>query len=217
MEKLIIDGCIVSVAQTNCYFVRREDRKDVIVFDPGDSGTEICRYLTEQGMKVSAICITHGHFDHFMGAEDLQKAAEKENGEKPLIYAPEADIPVFSDPRLNSSASFCGRQAVLDADVWVKDGQELELSGIRMKVFSTPGHTAGGCCFYLEDDQVLISGDTLFRESVGRTDLPTGNMDTLEETIRTKLFVLPDETTVYPGHMGTTSIGHEKKYNPFVR
>ncbi len=217
MNKLSISGCVVSVAQTNCYFVRRENSRDTVVFDPGDAGKEIFGYLVSQGLSVAAICITHGHFDHFTGASDLQAAAEKESGIKPLIYAPEADLPLFKDSRLNSSVKFCGQACVLEPDVTVKDGEELNLAGIRMKVISTPGHTAGGCCYYLEDDLVLISGDTLFCESVGRTDLPTGDMDALTESIRTKLYVLPDETAVYPGHMGQTTIGHEKKYNFFVR
>ena len=96
------------------------------------------------------------------------------------------------------------------------DGQEITLAGITLQVISTPGHTVGGCCYYVKEAGILISGDTLFAESVGRTDFPTGSMGTLVRSIKDKLFVLPDETRVYPGHGDSTTIGHEKEYNPFL-
>jgi glyoxylase-like metal-dependent hydrolase (beta-lactamase superfamily II) len=98
----------------------------------------------------------------------------------------------------------------------VKDGQEIELAGMRIKVIATPGHTVGGCCYYFEEAGFLLAGDTLFAESVGRTDFPTGSMSTLVRSIQDKLFVLPEETKVYPGHGESTTIGHEKMYNPFL-
>ena len=109
-----------------------------------------------------------------------------------------------------------GAQKSYSADVYVKDDQILELAGFSIRVLYTPGHTGGGCCFYLEDQATLMSGDTLFCGSIGRTDFPGGSMRTLTEAIRTKLFVLPDETAVYPGHESRTTIGYEKKYNPFL-
>ena len=99
--------------------------------------------------------------------------------------------------------------------MYVKDGEELEIAGIKCKVLATPGHTAGGTCYYFEEAGFVVCGDTLFAESVGRTDFPTGSMSTLVRSIKEKLFTLPEETTAYPGHGDSTTIGHEKKYNPF--
>ena len=98
----------------------------------------------------------------------------------------------------------------------MKDGGEITEAGITCRLLATPGHTSGSCCYYFEADKILISGDTLFQESVGRTDLPTGSMGTLVRSVKDKLFPLPDEVKVYPGHGEATTIGHEKKYNPFL-
>ncbi len=108
-----------------------------------------------------------------------------------------------------------GRPVTVTADVYLKDGEELDLDGIRIKVLATPGHTAGGVSYYFPEGGFLICGDTLFQESVGRTDFPTGSMSTLVRSVKEKLFTLPEETVVYPGHGDSTTIGHEKKYNPF--
>ena len=116
--------------------------------------------------------------------------------------------------RLNVSAQ-AGRACETYADVYVKDGQEITIADMSFKVIATPGHTAGGCCYYFEEAGILMSGDTLFAESVGRTDFPTGSMGTLVRSIKEKLFVLPEETKVYPGHGERTTIGYEKKNNPF--
>ena len=112
-----------------------------------------------------------------------------------------------------------GRPCTVEPDVWLKDGEVTELCGIRLKTLATPGHTEGSCCFYAEDEEgghFLISGDTLFEESVGRTDLPTGSFSDLARSIREVLFGLPDDTLVFPGHMGETTIGHEKQFNYMV-
>ncbi len=108
-----------------------------------------------------------------------------------------------------------GRACATFADVYVKDGEEYTLAGMEFRVIATPGHTAGGACYYFAEAGILISGDTLFEESVGRTDFPTGSMGTLVRSIREKLFVLPEDTRVYPGHGDSTVIGHEKEHNPF--
>ena len=103
----------------------------------------------------------------------------------------------------------------VSADVYVKDGDEITIAGMDFRVIATPGHTAGGCCYYFKEVGFLLSGDTLFAESVGRTDFPTGSMSELVRSIKEKLFLLPDDTKVYPGHGESTTIGHEKEYNPF--
>ena len=130
------------------------------------------------------------------------------------IYAGEAEKDFLRDTKSNLSKDM-GRPVTVTADVYLQDGEELNLDGIRIKVLATPGHTAGGVSYYFPEGGFLICGDTLFQESVGRTDFPTGSMSTLVRSVKEKLFILPEETVVYPGHGDSTTIGHEKKYNPF--
>ena len=130
------------------------------------------------------------------------------------IYAGEAEKDFLLDTKSNLSKDM-GRPVTVTADVYLKDGEELDLDGIRIKVLATPGHTAGGVSYYFPEGGFLICGDTLFQESVGRTDFPTGSMSTLVRSVKEKLFTLPEETVAYPGHGDSTTIGHEKKYNPF--
>ena len=131
------------------------------------------------------------------------------------VYAYEKEKELCEDASLNVSKG-AGRACVVKADQYVKDGGEITEAGITCRLLATPGHTSGSCCYYFEADKILISGDTLFQESVGRTDLPTGSMGTLVRSVKDKLFPLPDEVKVYPGHGEATTIGHEKKYNPFL-
>ena len=127
----------------------------------------------------------------------------------------EAEKELLRDAHKNVSEQ-AGRPCITSADVYLKDGQELTLAGMQCKVIATPGHTVGGCCYYFEEAGFLVAGDTLFAESVGRTDFPTGSMSTLVRSIKDKLFVLPDDTKVYPGHGESTTIAHEKEYNSFL-
>ena len=153
--------------------------------------------------------MTHGHFDHVMAAEELAGIF----GVK--IYAHEKEQDTLENPGKNVSLMVGGRDAY-HADVYVKDGEVLELAGMKVKVLHTPGHTAGGCCYYLEEEGALFSGDTLFCQSVGRTDFPGGSMSEIVRSIKEKLMALPDEVRVYPGHMDLTTIGKERAYNPFL-
>ena len=224
MADIRIGRMVLGVCQTNCYFVYREGCKEAIVIDPPDQGEKIYDALKRNGFTVEAVFLTHGHFDHIWGCEGLVAAAaqdtEKESGgadcDKAVkIYACEAEAEVLADARKNVSSGM-GRPITMEADVYVKDGEELTIAGMTCKVIATPGHTAGGCCYYFEEAGLLVSGDTLFQESVGRTDFPTGSMSTLVRSIKEKLLVLPDDTLVYPGHGDSTTISHEKKYNPFL-
>ena len=164
------------------------------------------------------LLLTHGHFDHIWGLDALRDAAnaaaEADGLEAVKAYAHEDERALLKDVHMNVSEQ-AGRACSTYADVYVKDGQEITLAGMTCKVIATPGHTAGGCCYYFEEAGMLVAGDTLFAESVGRTDFPTGSMGTLVRSIREKLFVLPEDTKVYPGHGDSTTIGHEMKYNPF--
>jgi glyoxylase-like metal-dependent hydrolase (beta-lactamase superfamily II) len=165
--------------------------------------------LERNGFKVKSVFLTHGHFDHIWGANALREAS----GAK--IYAFEEEKAVCENASNNVSEA-AGRAETVKADFYEKDGAILELCGFKIRLIATPGHTKGSCCFYFEESGILVSGDTLFQQSVGRTDLPTGNMRTLVDSVKAKLFILPDETRVYAGHGDSTTIGYEKKYNPFI-
>ena len=214
MKKIKVGCYVVGMIQTNVYFLHREDSGDTIVVDPADYGRELCQELSRQGLSVKAILLTHGHFDHMLGAEALKEASGAP------IYASALEKELLLDPELNTSNQI-GRSCRIKADHYLIDGESVTSAGITLKMISTPGHTEGSCCYYITaeesgGDPILLSGDTLFEESVGRTDLPTGDTYDLTESIRTKLYVLPDNTKVYSGHTGPTTIGHEKKYNYFV-
>lgn len=207
MAEVRIGRTVLGMGGTNCYFTYKDDGK-AVVFDPGFEGKRLYDRLTEKGLTVCAIVLTHGHYDHILGVKELKEAA----GCK--VYAPEAEDALLRDERKNCSEDI-GRPCTIEADVLLQDGEEVDIEGIRFKVILTPGHTAGSACFYFEDEKFLIAGDTLFYGSVGRTDLPTGNMGDLVQSLKKKLMVLPEETVVYPGHGDETTIGDEKQYNPF--
>lgn len=218
MSEIKIGRMVLGVCQTNCYFLYRDGEHEAIVVDPADKGANIYGALQKNGFRVAGILLTHGHFDHIWGLEGLRDAANaaaEADGLEPVkTYACEAERELLKSARLNVSAQ-AGRACETYADVYVKDGQEITIVGMTCKVIATPGHTAGGCCYYFEEAGILVSGDTLFAESVGRTDFPTGSMGTLVRSIKEKLFVLPEETKVYPGHGERTTIGYEKENNPF--
>lgn len=195
--------------QTNCYYVYKEGEQDCIVFDPADSGEFICDKLLSLGLKVKGIYLTHGHFDHIYGVKELKKRTGA------LVGACEAEEELLAEPDINCSSSV-GRPESIKPDVFFKDNEVVENNGFSFKVIHTPGHTKGSCCYYFEEDGFLIGGDTLFCESVGRSDLPTGNGRELVNFIKEKLLCLPGKTVVYPGHGPSTTIDNEKSYNPFL-
>ena len=206
---LAIRMMVLGPVQTNCFFLINEDTKEVLVIDPADHAQKIIEWMKSENLKPVAILLTHGHFDHIMGVEGIRK----EYGIP--VYASRDEVDVLAKPQLNVS-TMMGAYLSMKADELFCDGDVLELAGMKLKVISTPGHTIGRVCFYIEEEKVLISGDTLFEASVGRTDFPTGSSRQLIESIKTRLFILPDDTSVFPGHGGTTSIGYENIHNPFV-
>lgn len=210
MSDLKIGRLVIGSVQTNCYFVYREGGKDVIFFDPADKGDYIYETLKEKGFHVKRILLTHAHFDHIWGCNRLRELSGAP------LYAYEAEKALCEDAATNVSAQV-GRPCTVIPDRYLKDGEEIAIAGMTCRLIATPGHTVGSCCYYFEEAGFLIAGDTLFAESVGRTDLATGSMSDLVRSIKEKLFSLPDGTKVYPGHGESTTIGHEKKYNPFAQ
>lgn len=209
MAPLRIETYVVGPVQTNCYFAVNEDTDEVIVIDPGASARQLAAKVKEEGLKPAAILLTHGHFDHATGAGELSELL----GVK--VYAFEKEKETLENPQLNLSG-WQGSSLIYHADCFLKDEQELDLAGFHIRVLFTPGHTVGGCCYYFPYQNVVFSGDTLFQTSVGRTDFPRGSMSDLVNGIRTKLMPLPDETAVYTGHGDMTTIGTERKYNPYL-
>lgn len=203
-----IGRIMMGVCQTNCYFLYEEGKKDVIFVDPADHGDVLFEKLNKAGFHVAGIILTHGHFDHIWGVAKLKELT----GAK--VYAYEGERELLNDAGLNVSEQ-CGRACTLQADVWLKDREKTTIADMTFEVIATPGHTGGSCCYYFEEDKILVAGDTLFESSVGRTDFPTGSASEIIRSIREKLFLLPDDVTVYPGHGGQTTIGDEKKFNPF--
>lgn len=226
-----LERIVVGPIATNCYILYHPTSRDCIVVDPGDSGAAIGEHMVKRGYHPKAILLTHGHFDHVEGVAALQEYAndhakelelEESDGESHThrlpAYILKEEEKTLKDPSVNLSYGM-GREAKDYSSVvdhYVRDGEELSIMGIKIKVIATPGHTPGGCCFYMPRENFLFSGDTLFCQSVGRTDFPGGSMSQIVQSIRSKLLVLPDHTRVYPGHESETTIGLEKEYNPYA-
>ena len=209
MGNLEIRSLIVGEVATNCYLAANKATKETVLIDPGDEAGRIDAAIQENGYRPVAILLTHGHFDHVMASESL---AAKYNLD---IYALEQEKETLEDPGVNL-CGMIGRFDIYHATKYVKEGDVLNLAGFSFRVIHTPGHTPGGCCYYIEDEKTLFSGDTLYEGTIGRTDFPKGSMRELLDGIRTKLLILPEDTAVYPGHMGVTSIGQEKPHNMFL-
>ena len=206
MDRIKVYRLVLGPVATNTYLVAGADGREAFVVDPADSADYIEKCLQDQDLCLRGILLTHGHFDHIGALEQLRR-----NGEVP-VYANALEKETLFNPRINLTQSE-GFPISTQADIWLGDDEIFTLAGMRVQMFSTPGHTAGGACYYLEEEKILFSGDTLFQGSVGRTDFPGGNMETLRLSIQKKLFSLPEDVAVCSGHGPGTTIGYEKKYN----
>lgn len=197
---------IVGAIETNCYLVW--SGKEAGVIDPGGPVGAVIDFLENHHLTLRWIINTHGHADHIAGNGELQKKYGAP------VWIHEADRGMLTSPRANLSF-FLGEQVISpDAALILNEGETVSCGAVRLKVLATPGHTPGGISLYGED--LVFTGDALFYESVGRTDLPGGDHQCLLENIRTKLLTLPSETTVLPGHGDATRIGHEQQANPYL-
>lgn len=210
MSDFRIKAFVLGQVSTNCYFIYNERTREAIVVDPADNAAFISNQCRELEIMPKAVLLTHGHFDHIMAAEELRRSFRLS------IYANEAEVSLLGSPTENLSWSFMNQETSLSADVLLKDGELFDLIGFTWKMIATPGHTAGSACYLAESEHVLISGDTLFEESFGRTDFPTSSLPNLKNSILKKLMSLSDDTMVYPGHGNPTTIGHEREYNPIA-
>lgn len=201
---------VVGMVQTNCYIVSNEERKEAVVIDPGDEADNIIKKCEELGVEVKAILLTHGHFDHVMAVPEL-----KDKWNVP-VYAYEKEVGVLLDESYNLSDQFIREKVSVKTDMALKDRTKFEMIGYEFELIATPGHTCGSCCYYVESEKALFSGDTLFDGSYGRVDFPGSSSTDMLHSVAEVLLDLPDEVKVYPGHMGYTTIGKERKQNPLA-
>ncbi len=206
---MIVKSFLSGPLAVNCYVAADEVTKKAYIVDPGGYNENMVNYIKENQFEVEYIILTHGHGDHIGGVP----AVKKEFPEAKLLACLH-ERAMLEDANLNMSAMTVGTPVSLQADIYVKDGETLKVGDMELKFLHTPGHTPGGMCIVTEN--MVFSGDTLFQQSIGRTDFPGSSYSAIKSSIVDKLFLLPDSMVVLPGHMGSTTIGFEKENNPFV-
>lgn len=206
---MICEIVVVGPLAVNCVILGCEETHEGVVIDAGGDAGQIIAAIERLGLHIGKIINTHGHFDH-VGAN--RKVMEHCNA-RLLIH--EADAPMLERAAMVAKAYGIQGDNSPQPDEFLCNDMEISFGTHRMKVLHTPGHTQGGCCLYLEAERTLITGDTLFADSIGRTDLPGGSHEQLLASIRSRLFTLPDDVVAYPGHGPETTIGHEKRHNPY--
>ena len=210
MGQLELRSLPVGMGATKGYVIMNKETKEMVIVDPGDDPGKISQAVSKIEGKPVAVLLTHGHYDHMMASNQVKKTYHIP------IYAPGAEREVLGDSAKNLSGGWMMKPYHVQTDEWVEDGQILHLAGFEIRMILTPGHTEGSACYYIEDENVVFCGDTIFRESCGRTDLPTGNMSQISASIQRILEQIPDDAELYPGHGEATTAAHEKACNPFV-
>jgi len=201
---------IVGPVQTNTYICYNKTTRRGFIVDPGAEADKLLARISAEGLDICAILFTHGHFDHICAVNEVKAAL----GAK--VYASKKEAALANDKTANGMKSFGVPAISTDVDEFLSEGDVVDFGCGEIQVLSTPGHTHGHLCFYLPHENVIFTGDTLFHESYGRYDFPTGDFATLKQSL-TRLFELPAQTRVYPGHDQPTTIGHEAVHNPIVR
>lgn len=209
MKNAIIQQRVLGMVSTNVYVCMHAETKEAFIVDPADDADEIIRLVSAMGAKPCAILLTHGHFDHIGAADALRKRYEIP------VYAEEHEKELLSSPALNLSGGWAD-SLTLTADHLLKNGDMLNIAGFTIRVLHTPGHTPGGCCYELVGEDILFSGDTLFYMSVGRTDFPGSSGAAMRMSLHRLLEELSEDTQVLPGHGESTTIGYEKRNNPYA-
>lgn len=210
---MILERLVVGMLQTNCYLLADSGTRRAAVIDPGGDSARIVERIEHHQLNLVSIINTHGHFDHVLDAWAVKKQLGGE------VFLHPDDKPMLQDRSLGLTALFSSlkhspKGAV---DRWLHEGETLEVGALRLEVLETPGHTPGHVSLYLRDQDMIFVGDTLFAGSIGRTDFPGGSFEQLLTSVRTKIFPLNDSTVVYPGHGPETTVGQEKRTNPFFK
>jgi glyoxylase-like metal-dependent hydrolase (beta-lactamase superfamily II) len=210
--ELEVRGVVVGLFQENCWIVGSRRRGEACVIDPGDEPDRILALARDMGVRITRVVASHAHLDHVMAVQAIVDATAA-----PFVLHQD-DLEIADHVPL-AARMWLNREVLAPPrpNAFAVDGQDLEIAGVTLKVIHTPGHTPGSVSLYAADAHLLFSGDTLFRESIGRTDMPGGDSSQILQSIANRLYTLPEDTRVLPGHMQETTIRHELASNPFVR
>jgi glyoxylase-like metal-dependent hydrolase (beta-lactamase superfamily II) len=214
-NKIQIEKFVFNEFEQNTYIVYDEETKEAIIIDPGNSNAfendEVERFIREKNLQLKRMVNTHGHIDHIFGISFIKEHFN------PEFYFPSPDLPMLLNVRIQSEMLGIPAPRVIQPDFDLHKFSSLKLNKSKVEIIKTPGHSPGGTCFYIKDLKAIFTGDTIFFESIGRTDLWGGDAKQLLDSIKTKIFTLDDDVEIFPGHGPSTTVGHEKKFNPFLK
>lgn len=208
---MLLQRLVVGQLQVNCYLVACEETREALIIDPGGEGQRILSAAQGAQLQVTRLVLTHFHFDHIMALDEVREGT----GAPVCIHEAEADL--LSQPPLLFRMMVPNAPHGLQADCLLHDGDTLSVGRLNLQVLHTPGHSPGGISLWLPAERTVFCGDLIFRQGVGRSDFPGSDPEALLQSIRQKLYSLPDETVLYPGHGPETTVGYEKRHNPWVR